>query len=305
VAVDIGFDESGSHDILLLAAQVGLVQKSRKLKTVWKSILGDSRVPFFHSVDYDNFSKGVFCHLSREERTLLLQSLCGHLRKRMLFGITGKITISNYNSKTNNAFRSQWAAAYSFAMQMLMLGVRLQLERLQLGYDVNILLEDGHKNAGQAINILRKIKLANKRNPGDVALNIMTEGLGSKINNPILQAADMLGYSEWQRLTQGNREIYDQLHVKGSRYFWVYMDIDKRLLDSGLEVANTSDEAKAILKKADWHKKTGSREGLDETFQRIREFQRKHEKTDDSTVQRRQSQTGRRGESREREKAEG
>jgi hypothetical protein len=305
MAVDMGFDESGSHDVLLLAVQVGVVQKARKMKTSWKTLLRDAKVPFFHSVDYDNFSKGVFSHLARKERSELLKALSGLIRKRLRFGITAKITVSNWNSKTDPEFRSRWAAAYSFAMQMLMLETRILLEKAQLGYDVNILLEEGHKNAGQAINILRGIKKKNnKLKPEDVVLNIMTEGLGSKTDNPILQSADMLGYSDWQRLRQGSQEIFDQLHVRGSRYFAVYMDLDKHLVDPALAIAKRSDEAKAILKKADWHERTGSREGLDETITRIREFRQKYAEVDERSAQRDQGQTGS-GEGGESTKAEG
>jgi len=269
----------------LLAVQVGVVQKARKMKSAWKSILRDAKVRFFHSVDYDNYSEGVFAHLNREQRSELLIGLSGHLRKRMLFGITGKITISNWNSKTNNEFRSRWAAAYSFAMQILILETRILLEKCQVGYDVNILLEDGHKNAAQAIQILRGIKQKNKRDPEDAVLNIMTEDLGAKGDHPILQTADMLAYSNWQRLRQGNREIFDALHVKGSRYFTVYLDLDEHLVDPALEIAHRSDEAKVILKKAEWHQRTQSREGIDETIKRIREFRQKYKEIDSAPAQ--------------------
>ncbi|HEY1801893.1 MAG TPA: hypothetical protein VGG46_13240 [Terriglobales bacterium] len=283
MAVDMGFDESGSHDILLLSVQVGVVQKARRMKTAWKTLLREAKIPFFHSVDYGNFSKGIFKHLSRDERQELLSSLSGNLRKRMLFGITGKVTISNWNSKTDPKFRGEWAAAYSFAMQMLMLETRVILEKLRVGYDVNILLEDGHKNAGQAINILRSIKEKNKHRPEDAVLNILTEGLGSKTDYPILQAADMLGYSEWQSLIQSNREIYDALHVKGSRYFTVYMDMDKHLVDPALEIAKRSDAAKAIFRELDRYRRTGSVEGLKEAGKRIREFRQKYEEVDNNS----------------------
>lgn len=294
MAVDMGFDESGSHDVLLLSVQVGVVQKSKRMKTAWKTLLRNAKVPFFHSVDYGNISKGVFAHLNLQERTALLESLCGHLRRRLSFGITAKVTISNWNSKTDNKFRSRWAAAYSFAMQMLMLETRVLLENRNLGYDVHMLLEDGHKNAGQAIDILRRIKLKNKRDPGDMALNILTEGLGSKADHPILQATDMLGYSDWQKLVQGDRKIFDQLHVKGSRYFTLYMDLDKHLVDPALEIAQRSDEAKAILKKADWYRRTQSREGLDEFLERIRKFRQDDAELDERVARRDTEGSGRR-----------
>jgi len=258
MAVDMGFDESGSHDILLVSVQVGVVQRAKKLKTAWKTILRENCVPYFHSVDYDNFDKGIFRHLDRGARNRLLRSLGGHLRRRMLFGITGKITVSAYNAKTDNRFRSEWSAAYGFAMSMLMLQTRILLDGSGLGDEVNVLIEDGHKNSGQALQIVQRIKRAKERGSSEPALHVLSAALGSKADHPILQAADMLGYSEWQRLIHGQQEIYEELHVDNSRYAVAYMDLDKHLVDPALEIAKRSDEAKALLKKAHWHNKTSS-----------------------------------------------
>ena len=159
MAVDMGFDESGNKDVLLVSAQLGVVQKARVMKTKWKAALRETRVPFFHSVDYDNITKGVFSKLSREERKELLELLAGHLRKRMFVGLTVKVTLSNYNDKTDNEFRSRWAAAYSFCIQVLLSYANLVMEIFHLGDEVNVLIEDGHANVEQAFQILHRIDL--------------------------------------------------------------------------------------------------------------------------------------------------
>jgi hypothetical protein len=69
-------------------------------------------------------------------------------------------------------------------------------------------------------------------------------------------------------------------------------------------------KAKALLKKAWFYEKKAdpndprTKQGLDETKQAIREFRQHYAETDQRAAQRNQSQTGR-GESGEREEAEG
>jgi hypothetical protein len=43
-------------------------------------------------------------------------------------------------------------------------------------------------------------------------LRILTAGLGEKKDHPILQAADMVAYSEWQGLTNGDPAIWNAIN---------------------------------------------------------------------------------------------
>lgn len=291
MAVDLGYDEGGCGDTLLVSLQMGVTQKAKKFKKSWKADLLESGIPFFHSVDYDNFDDGIFRGMSHDTRKLLLASLTGHLRKRMLFGMTAKVTVSLYNSKTDSNLRSQWGTAYSFAIQMLMLVAHQLMEKQNLGMEVNVLVEEGHRHSQQMLQILQRIKRAHETGSSDPALHILSAGLGSKKDHPILQAADMLAYSDWQKLQhwQGlsrSREIYDALHVKGSRYQAGYVDLDDRLLPDALEVAKKSDIAKALLKKAWYYQNKADKsdprtvKGIDEINRGIREFRQKYEEAD-------------------------
>jgi hypothetical protein len=293
MGVDLGIDESGSGDVLVVSVQTGVVEKARKMKSKWRTELRKSGVKFFHSVDYDNATKGIFKHLDRTKRKILLQSLSGNLRKRMLFGMTAKLTISSYNEKTDNKFRSQWAAAYPFAIQVLMLYVHLVMASFGLGDEINVLIEDGHKNAGQALDILQRMKKARDLGHNRIPLRVLTAGLGSKIDNPILQAADMLGYSEWQNLCGVQGDIYRELHVGSSRYQVGYIDLDKKITDIALDIAQRSDKAKALVRQYEWVAKSPnpSKETIDEIVTRIQEFRQNYEEVDDSFAQRDQSST--------------
>ncbi len=310
MAVSLGYDEGGSGDTLLVSVQAGVFQKAKKLKTWWKSDLQKAHIPFFHSVDYGNFDDGIFRELSREKRQKLLASLASHIRKRMLFGMTAKVTLSHYNSQATSHIRSEWGTAYSFAIQMLMLITHELMEKWKLGNEINILIEDGHPNSEQMLQILGRIKRAHEVRPFEIPFHILSHGLGSKKDHPILQAADMLAYSDWQRLQQKDREIYDALHVKGGQYRAGYVDLDKQLVGEALEIAKRSDMAKAILKRAWFYEKKAdpndprTKKGLDETQRAIREFRQKYAEVDERSAQRNQSSAGC-GEGGERKKAEG
>jgi hypothetical protein len=282
MAVMMGFDESGRGDTLLVSAQIGVVQTARKMDTKWKAELRKQHIPFFHSVDYDNVTGGVFKGLTREERRKLLDYLTFHLRKRMFFGMTAKITISTYNAKTDNKFRSQWAAAYSFAVQLVMLQTSLVLEHFKLGDEVHILLEEGHANSAQAIQILLRMKKARETGSTKVPLRIMTAELGSKADYPILQGADMLAYSEWQNINQIRGDVYHALHLDPteSRYQVGYLDLDDEIVDIALGVAQRSDRAKALSKKIEWHNRTQSRNGWEELQEQIRQYQKERDEAE-------------------------
>lgn len=255
VALDIGFDESGSGDVLLVSLQLGTVQRARKLKTRWQAELNKVDIPFFHSKDFRNLKGGIFKKLTAEQRARLLGVLTAIMRKRLSIGYTGKVTISRFNSKSDNTLRSRWGAAYSFAIQMLLLVTRLWLDDHKLGADVNILVEDGHKNSNQIVEILQHGKAT------DPALNIMTVGLGSKKDHPILQAADMLAYSEWQKLTHGDRDIWEALHVEGCQYLPGYLDLDEELVGQAVDYAQRAEIARKLWRST-WGQRKPKPEGV-------------------------------------------
>jgi hypothetical protein len=131
VAVDLGFDESGNSDTLILGAQVGTIERARKMKTKWRAELGKAKVAHWHSIDYRKYGEGVFMHLSANDRKSLLAALSAHLRRRLSFGVIARITVSKYNAKMSNDIRSRWGSAYSAAIQFMLLWIRARLGFMQ------------------------------------------------------------------------------------------------------------------------------------------------------------------------------
>ena len=96
--------------------------------------------------------------------------------------------------------------------------------------DFNILIEDGHRHSAQAIEKLNESKKIGLAYP--IPSKILSVGLGSKADHPILQTADMLAYSIWQQISHGDLAIYDALHpAAGSLYQPEFIDFDGELVD--------------------------------------------------------------------------
>lgn len=89
----------------------------------------------------------------------------------------------------------------------------------------------------------------------------MTVGLGSKKDHPILQTADMLAYSEWQKLTHGDREIWEALHVEGCEYLPGYLDLDEQLVGQAIDYAQRAEMAQKLWRST-WGQRKPKTEGV-------------------------------------------
>ena len=231
MAVDLGFDEGGAGDTLLVSVQAGIHEQAKKFKRRWRSRLGD--VPFFHSKDYGNYSSGVFTEagLDRNERQDLLKDLTSFVHAYLIVGITARVSRSLYEKCTDQALRSRYGAAYSFLIDMCLLTSYNVMTDLRIRPEVNILIEDGHRNSAQAVAILQEVKKVPQDQLG-IDLKMLTVGLGSKQDHPILQAADMVAYSQWQRMTKGDRSIWNALTAKkATKYYWGEVDCDAKVIE--------------------------------------------------------------------------
>ncbi len=222
MAFDLGYDEGGADDTLLVSVQIALTEQARKFKRHWKAALGS--VPYFHSKDLWNFSSGVFADagLDRPQRDRLLRELRKIIHRHLALGVTAKISKKLYDSLTTSDFRSRWGTAYSFAINMLILCAYLEQNkgRTEDSYpwppvDVNVLIEDGHRHSNQALEIMQDSKNIPKEKR---LLNVLSAGLGSKPDHPILQAADMLAYAEWREICQRPSDLHLVLYSPTSSY---------------------------------------------------------------------------------------
>jgi hypothetical protein len=259
MAIDLGCDEGGSGDNLLVSVQLGVTLEARKMKNAWRSRLPKS-LPYFHSVDFGDQTTGIFSKagLDKSARQDLLDDLCGFIHTRLIAGLTVHISINQYNSLTTQPFRSRHGSAYSFAIDVcLLFGYHVATSR-GMTPEFNILIENGHRNASHAIQTLQKIKGFSDHPKWEyyredmlTDLRILSAGLGCKKDHPILQSADMLVYAEWQRRSHGDPAIWNSLIKRAIRYEAYDVRCDKDFIEGFAEEGSSE----AIRKR--WMKAKG------------------------------------------------
>jgi hypothetical protein len=223
-AFDLAYDESGSGNILLVSLQLSTVYRAKKLKQYWLKQLRN--IPFFHSKDFNNYSKGVFAGLDRPQRKALLAQLGTLIQRHLIAGFTTRINVERYNAMTTNDFRSRWGSAYTFSVMSLLMSAHLYFEHHGLPQRVNVLIENGHKNAAQALGLINSARELGEKFQGK--LQILTASLGAKKDHPILQSADMLAYGEWQKMCEGSDlSIYNACHPNRGRYLTRVLDFER------------------------------------------------------------------------------
>lgn len=229
MALDLGYDESGSGDILLVSVQIAIGEQAKKLKRQWRNVLREAGVEYFHSKEFNNFDHGVFAGLDRDERDELLKKLSTLIHRHLSAGVTGKVTKSLYDTRTTQEFRSRWGTAYTFAVNILLIGAYSAAKSLGLALnpEFNILVEGGHRHTDQAIETLHDAKKKGLSIPA----KIISVRIGSKEDHPLLQAADMLAYSVWQRSRGEDSRIFNALNARPSLYTMQYVNLDTDLID--------------------------------------------------------------------------
>lgn len=206
IVVDVGIDESKSSEtsLLVVSAIIGNTGQMKKMSKSWSRDLEAIGVDYFHAKDHWNGKSKPYHGIDRPAREKLAAQLISRITRRFDFGASALVNEDEYRREASDRFRSQYGSPYAFAFQMTMAIIFLELTRQgRANQPVNILIEDGHANARQAIALIEQ-KNKKRSNAG---LTIGTYGLGRKIGQPVLQAADMLAY--------GVREF----HATGESYF--------------------------------------------------------------------------------------
>ena len=301
MAVDLGFDEGGDDDKLLVSVQVGITEPAKRLKRQWRARLRDANnLEYFHSKDFGNRTGGIFSKagLFGKDRQVLLNDLAGLVHNHLLFGATTRIKVSEYNRLTTQDFRSQLGSAYSFGIDMCLCLAYAIVTEMGVKPEFNILIERGHRNSEQAAQIIAEVQ---KIPQGMIAahpdklipIKILTAGLGDKKDHPILQSADMVAYSDWQGLSNCDPAIWDALHRPGVRYKTYRLHGNEELIREFV-----SEGPNPYIRKQRKRAKAYVAE------QGVPKFRPDDAETDEHAAQRVKSQTGR-GEGGEATKAEG
>ncbi len=217
-------------------------------------------MPYFHSKDFGNYDKGVFAKtgLERRDREVLLGDLCELIHDRLVVGLTVRISIGEYERLTTQVFRSRHGTAYGFAVNMALMGAYAAVKEMGVKPEFNILIEDGHRNANQVANILTGLRDFPDRfrelfkDQIIFDLRVLTSGLGTKKDHPILQCADMLAYAEWQSLSEGDPAIWNALRSR-PHYKMLRIKCDdvliKEFVDEGVRFVSLGKKWKAVRER--------------------------------------------------------
>jgi len=214
--IDLGIDESriAGRNVLVVSAVIGQTSMMRKLAREWKKDLADNGVDYFHAKDHWNGRSKPYHGLSNQKRRELLQTLIADVHRFAHIGLSVSINIEEYERLTTPRFRSDWGAPYAFAIQMMMLLIYIDLKERKREHEVvNFLIEDGN-HVGQAYEIISKVP-----HTKEAFLNLGTLTRGGKLNNPILQAADLLAYGCCQYVSTGQSRVYMQLVARHAQQF--------------------------------------------------------------------------------------
>jgi hypothetical protein len=209
VVIDIGIDESGAKNLLVVSALAGQTARMKKMSKAWTASLERVGVDYFHAKEHWNRRSKAYHGISVTKRRWLLQQCVKHIHKYSMAGFSVAIDSKEFDRITDQRFKTEWGSSYSFAIQLMFIMIHFYLrKRSALQEPVNILIEDGHKNSKQIIEIIQN----GKRKKGGF-IKIGAYGLGGKIGNPILQAADLLAYGSCQALATGGLETQGDQRV--------------------------------------------------------------------------------------------
>ena len=154
--IDCGFDESGDCKTLIIGAVFGQTTHMTRLTTGWNRNLGLANVEYFHAKEHWNRLSKPYRRISIAKRKRLLDSLAKLIGRDSRFSIGVAINLAEFERAATPRFKNSYGSAYAFGINLVLTQLRLHLERERRTHEkINILLEEGHTNAQQALDQIR------------------------------------------------------------------------------------------------------------------------------------------------------
>jgi hypothetical protein len=214
--------------ILVVSAILGQTSCLKKFAQRWRVDLDRYGVDYFHARKHWNGSARCYNHISVRKRRDLLAGLAANIGKYCVASLGVEIDINEFNSNASERFKNTFGSAYAYGVHLLLVMIRIFLSLTNDTHqDINIVIEDGHKNANQAIEQISRWK----RKPGTV-LKISSFGLGDKKSYPILQAADLVAYGWWQFKAGTDPRMFSALRVGAPRLPAMLLPWDKSSIEA-------------------------------------------------------------------------
>jgi Protein of unknown function (DUF3800) len=209
VIVTVYIDESGTHGsgVTILGGWVGSLGQWAAFDRKWGKLLRRSGLTYFHSRKMRQ-TKGEFKGWRREQKYAFTQAAADIALKHLKFGFTIALPDAAYREHYIAAHRpreipldSAYGLCFRYCLSLIPGFAKEAFGGRML--DINFVLEEGHKNAGDAERIFHRVKTQGLINPAEVEivkmLNVIS--FADKARFPGLQVADVNAYSAYQHET--------------------------------------------------------------------------------------------------------
>jgi hypothetical protein len=151
------FDESGTNDDeknLCLGGYVFTVAASAAFEAEWREMLQRYGLQYFHMREFRQKDKGVFQHLSSEQRDASLQEAIKIIEKHATCGLAFSV---EKQALGDVAEGSPWSKEYSFLANQTFYGIEETFRSSAAG-TVNYVFEHGAEGWGQAESVYNEAK---------------------------------------------------------------------------------------------------------------------------------------------------
>jgi hypothetical protein len=203
VIAEAFFDESGTNDDdknLCLGGYVFQVNAVTAFEADWRSMLASYGLQFFHMREFRQQGKGVFRHLTTEQREHALVHAITIIEKHAAFGFAFSIEKAHFDVVAQG---SPWSKEYSFLANQTFYGIEQRFKGSEAGV-VNY-VERGAEGWGEAEAVFKDAK---KQPTLEAQFRLGEFRRENKEVAVQLQAADLLVWStlrERRRVDQGAR----------------------------------------------------------------------------------------------------
>jgi hypothetical protein len=225
------YDESGTHagsPVTVMAGLVGDLNDWIEFDREWKKVLRKYGLTYVHAKHLFH-RQGQHKNWSEEKRWRLIADLMYVLQERKEIFVSRSFLLESEFSKhylsrkpeRRERLDSRYALCFRSFLHFLPDFHREHFSRGQIDF----ILEDGHRNAGDALRVFKEIKEDKDFLWRDTVGKL---SFGRKEGYPALQAADLFAYLH-------NKTINE--HLAEKEEFWI-SGIEDELLDAGLSIVS-------------------------------------------------------------------
>ncbi len=195
--IECYFDESGTHSGAPAMAVAGFVfdkDAAKILNIMWREVLADHKLPYFHMTDCAT-RNGIFKDFDSAECDLVARKLIQIIKKTATMSLSCAVNEDDYNE----VFRDSpfYGSAYTFCIQRLLAEFQIGIPFSEAVTECAFFFEAGHKSQGESNNLINKI-FADKEFVDE--FKYTSHAFLLKTNSPEIQAADILAWLTYKDL---------------------------------------------------------------------------------------------------------